>query len=68
MIALGTFPPTSISPTDWHVPGLVVECGVWRGGMSAAVAESLGPERTYWLLDSGCQRPSRRAAGMSAST
>jgi O-methyltransferase len=34
------------------VPGAVVECGVWRGGMSAALAELLGPERHYYLLDS----------------
>jgi len=35
-----------------HVPGCVVECGVWRGGMSAAIAEVLGPEREYFLFDS----------------
>ena len=35
-----------------HIPGLVVECGVWRGGMSAALATVLGPERTYYLFDS----------------
>src|SRR5690606_10553053 len=29
-----------------------VECGVWRGGMSAALASILGPERTYHLFDS----------------
>jgi O-methyltransferase len=34
------------------VPGSVVECGVWRGGMSAALAEILGPQRAYYLLDS----------------
>ena len=32
--------------------GLVVECGVWRGGMSAAMAELLGPGRVYYLFDS----------------
>ncbi len=32
--------------------GAVVECGVWRGGMSAAVAEVLGPSRDYYLFDS----------------
>lgn len=32
--------------------GLVVECGVWRGGMSAAMAEVLGPGRVYYLFDS----------------
>lgn len=37
-----------------HAPpsGAVVECGVWRGGMSAAVAELLGPDRDYYLFDS----------------
>ncbi len=35
-----------------HVPGCVVECGVWRGGMIAAIAEVLGPDRRYYLLDS----------------
>ncbi|GIU82442.1 MAG: hypothetical protein D6687_12035 [Acidobacteria bacterium] len=34
------------------VEGCVVECGVWRGGMSAAMAEILGPERNYYLFDS----------------
>ena len=35
-----------------HVDGCVVECGVWRGGMSAALAEVLGPDRHYFLFDS----------------
>jgi len=34
------------------VPGCVVECGVWRGGMAAAIAEILGPDRKYFLFDS----------------
>ncbi len=34
------------------VPGAVVECGVWRGGMSAGIATVLGPDREYYLLDS----------------
>jgi len=34
------------------VKGCIVECGVWRGGMSAAMAEVLGYERTYYLFDS----------------
>lgn len=32
--------------------GDVVECGVWRGGMSAGLAEVLGPDRMYYLFDS----------------
>lgn len=35
-----------------HVQGCVVECGVWRGGMSAGMAAVLGPERDYFLFDS----------------
>jgi SAM-dependent methyltransferase len=34
------------------VPGCVVECGVWRGGMSAAMVEVLGQNRDYFLFDS----------------
>jgi O-methyltransferase len=35
-----------------HVKGCVIECGVWRGGMSAGMAEVLGPGREYFLFDS----------------
>jgi O-methyltransferase len=35
-----------------HVEGSVVECGMWRGGMSAGIADLLGPEREYFLFDS----------------
>ena len=34
------------------VQGCIVECGVWRGGMSAGLCRVLGPEREYFLLDS----------------
>lgn len=34
------------------VPGCVVECGVWKGGMSAGIASLLGARRTYFLFDS----------------
>lgn len=34
------------------VSGSIVECGVWRGGMSAGIADVLGNERTYYLFDS----------------
>jgi len=32
--------------------GCIVECGVWRGGMIAGLADMLGSERSYYLLDS----------------
>lgn len=35
-----------------HVQECVVECGVWRGGMSAGMAEVLGQSRDYFLFDS----------------
>jgi hypothetical protein len=34
------------------IPGCVVECGVWRGGMIAGMAEVLGAGRDYFLFDS----------------
>jgi O-methyltransferase len=34
------------------IPGAVVECGVWRGGMIAGIAQILGPDRAYVLFDS----------------
>ncbi len=34
------------------VNGCVVECGVWRGGMTAAMADVLGSHRKYYLFDS----------------
>jgi O-methyltransferase len=35
-----------------HVSGCVIECGVWRGGMSAGLCGVLGEERQYYLFDS----------------
>lgn len=35
-----------------HLKGDYVECGVWRGGMSAAIAEILGSDRRIHLFDS----------------
>lgn len=34
------------------LPGDIVECGVWRGGMIAGMADYLKGERTYFLFDS----------------
>jgi O-methyltransferase len=34
------------------IEGSIVECGVWKGGMIAAIAELLGNSRKYYLFDS----------------
>jgi len=34
------------------VSGCVVECGTWKGGMLAGLAEVLGPDRKYFGFDS----------------
>jgi len=34
------------------VPGAIVECGTWRGGMIAGIASLLGSGREYYLFDS----------------
>ena len=35
-----------------HLEGDYAECGVWRGGMSAAIAEVIGNEKRFHLFDS----------------
>lgn len=35
-----------------HIPGAIVECGTWKGGMIAGIASLLGDEKEYWLFDS----------------
>lgn len=35
-----------------HIPGAVVECGTWRGGMIAGMAMILRNNRHYFLFDS----------------
>jgi hypothetical protein len=35
-----------------NVRGCVVECGTWRGGMIAGIADVLGSSRGYYLFDS----------------
>lgn len=32
--------------------GCIVECGVWKGGMSAAITQLVGPDRNVFLFDS----------------
>lgn len=34
------------------INGCVIECGVWRGGMIAGIADVYGKERQYYLFDS----------------
>ena len=34
------------------VEGCIVECGTWRGGMIAGIADVLGSDRSYYLCDS----------------
>jgi len=35
-----------------HLPGAIVECGTWKGGMIAGLAWLFGPKRSYYLFDS----------------
>lgn len=41
-----------LASTIAQLPGDVVECGTWRGGMIAGIADTLGAGRKYWLFDS----------------
>jgi hypothetical protein len=51
-----------------EVGGCVVECGAWRGGMIAGIAEIFGPSRHYYLFDSfQGQPPPTQTAGQSAN-
>ncbi|MFV0389442.1 MAG: TylF/MycF/NovP-related O-methyltransferase [Pyrinomonadaceae bacterium] len=39
--------------SDENVPdGAIVECGVWKGGMIAGIANLFGNDRSYYLFDS----------------
>ncbi|MBC8166519.1 MAG: class I SAM-dependent methyltransferase [Bryobacteraceae bacterium] len=53
MIGLWSYAVTLVLAEKFRdVSGLVVECGVWRGGMIAGMARILGPKREYILCDS----------------
>lgn len=41
-----------LASTITELRGDIVECGTWRGGMIAGIADTLGPDRKYWLFDS----------------
>lgn len=43
------------------VPGVIVECGVWKGGMIGGIASVLGPRREYFLFDSFAGLPQAKA-------
>jgi hypothetical protein len=49
------------------IPGCVVECGVWKGGMISGITEVLGKVRHYYLFDSfeGLP-PAKQIDGLSA--
>jgi len=49
------------------VKGCIVECGVWRGGMSAGLATLFGPNRKYCLFDSFEGLPPAREIDGSAA-
>jgi hypothetical protein len=44
-----------------ELEGCIVECGVWRGGMIAGIADILGDRREYYLFDSFEGLPSATA-------
>ncbi len=62
MVPEGTF-SSNLAVVERYrdVPGCIVECGTWRGGMIAAIAELLGPARRYYLFDSFEGLPRARA-------
>jgi O-methyltransferase len=41
-----------LASTVMNTPGSIVECGTWRGGMIAGIADVLGEQRRYYLFDS----------------
>jgi len=41
-----------LSKKHSSIPGDIVECGTWKGGMIAGIAKLLGKNRNYFLFDS----------------
>lgn len=41
-----------LATTVKNISGEIIECGTWRGGMIAGIADVLGPDRHYRLFDS----------------
>jgi O-methyltransferase len=41
-----------LAATVKNITGDVIECGTWRGGMIAGIADVIGPDRHYRLFDS----------------
>jgi O-methyltransferase len=35
-----------------NIPGAVIECGTWKGGMAAGLVEACGWQRAYYFFDS----------------
>lgn len=52
MPLLGYIDNLALAKRCRDLPGDVVECGVWRGGMIAGMAQILGCGKKYWLFDS----------------
>jgi len=52
MVPRDRFVDTLMLAASIRIPGCVVECGVWKGGVIAGIADVLGPGRTYYLFDS----------------
>ena len=52
MVPASQYVDTLMLAAEYALPGTIVECGVWRGGMIAGIAETVGPQRPYYLCDS----------------
>src|SRR5260221_4625687 len=57
----------ALAKSTHGISGAIVECGTWRGGMIAAIAETLGNDRKYILCDSFQGLPIAREIDGSAA-